>query len=112
MKRAQSTIFYLTQVILSYKIVGDLAKTWSVSKDGLTYTFHLFPGVKFSNGDPLSAKDFVFELERILDKNLKPKPSPGNQFFMDIQGASEYYHGTAKTISGISTPNADTLVIK
>lgn len=96
----------------SYKIVGDLAKTWSVSKDGLTYTFHLRPGVKFSNGDPLSAKDFVFELERILDKNLKLKPSPGNQFFMDIQGASEYYNGTAKTISGISAPNDDTLVIK
>lgn len=95
----------------SYNIVGDLAKSWDVSQDGKTYTFHLQPGVKFSNGDPLTSKDFVFELERLLDKNMQPKPSPGSQFFLNITGAQAYYDGQAKTISGVSTPDDQTLVI-
>ncbi|MCR5173023.1 MAG: peptide ABC transporter substrate-binding protein, partial [Oscillospiraceae bacterium] len=37
------------------EIAGCLAETWEVSKDGLTYTFHLRDGVKFSDGTPLTA---------------------------------------------------------
>ena len=43
-----------------------LAKSWTISEDGLTYTFELVPGVKFHNGDELTADDVVFSLERIL----------------------------------------------
>jgi peptide/nickel transport system substrate-binding protein len=43
-----------------------LAKSWTVSGDGLTYTFELVPGVKFHNGDELTAEDVVFSLERIM----------------------------------------------
>lgn len=43
-----------------------LAKSWEISEDGLTYTFELVPGVKFHNGDELTADDVVFSLERIL----------------------------------------------
>lgn len=93
-------------------LVGDLAKSWTVSRDGKTYTFHIRKGVKFSNGDSLVAKDFVFQLERILDKNLQPKPSPGSQFFLNITGAQSFYNGKAKTISGVSTPDDHTLVIR
>ena len=41
-----------------------LAESWDVSKDGKTYTFHLRPGVKFSNGQPLRAEDVKFSLDR------------------------------------------------
>jgi peptide/nickel transport system substrate-binding protein len=41
-----------------------LAEKWDISKDGKTYTFHLRPGVKFSNGRPLTADDVVFSLNR------------------------------------------------
>ncbi|GMA64564.1 ABC transporter substrate-binding protein [Alicyclobacillus fastidiosus] len=92
-------------------ITGELAQSWDVSPDGKTYTFHLRKGITFSNGDPLTSQDFVFELERVLDKNMQPKPSPGNQFFFDIAGAQAYYNGQAKSISGITTPDKDTLVI-
>ncbi|GMA64280.1 hypothetical protein GCM10025859_47200 [Alicyclobacillus fastidiosus] len=92
-------------------ITGELAQSWDVSPDGKTYTFHLRKGVTFSNRDPLTSQDFVFELERVLDKNMQPKPSPGNQFFMDITGAQAYYNGQSKTISGLSTPDKYTLVI-
>ena len=52
------------------KLVADLAKTWKVSADGLTYTFELKPNLKFASGNPLTAEDVVFSLQRavILDK--------------------------------------------
>ena len=42
-----------------------LAKSWEISGDSLTYTFELVPGVKFHNGDELTAEDVVFSLDRI-----------------------------------------------
>ena len=44
-----------------------LAKGWEISGDGLTYTFELVPGVKFHNGDELTADDVVFSLERFIN---------------------------------------------
>lgn len=41
-----------------------LAKSWTVSPDNLTYTFDIRPGVKFSNGEPLTAEDVVYTLLR------------------------------------------------
>lgn len=41
-----------------------LAERWDVSKDGKTYTFHLRPGAKFSNGQPVKAEDVKFSLDR------------------------------------------------
>lgn len=46
------------------KIVPSLAQSWDVSSDGKTYTFHLRPGVKFSNGQPLTAQDVAWTLNR------------------------------------------------
>src|SRR5512142_3295742 len=39
------------------KVVGDVAKSWSVSPDGLTYTFKLYPNVKFHDGSVLTSAD-------------------------------------------------------
>jgi peptide/nickel transport system substrate-binding protein len=41
-----------------------LAASWSVSKDHLTYIFHIREGVKFSNGDPLTGEDVIYSLRR------------------------------------------------
>jgi peptide/nickel transport system substrate-binding protein len=46
-------------------IVPDLAKSWSLSANGLTYTFNLQPNAKFSNGDPITGKDVKFSLQRM-----------------------------------------------
>jgi peptide/nickel transport system substrate-binding protein len=59
------------------KIQPRLATSWTVSADGITYTFKLRPGVKFTSGNPLTAQDVRFSLRRL--KNLKDNPA----FFMD-----------------------------
>ncbi|SDP80417.1 peptide/nickel transport system substrate-binding protein [Rhodoferax sp. OV413] len=53
------------------KLVGDIAKSWSVSPDGKTYSFEVKPGLKFASGNPLTAEDVVFSLQRsvLLDKS-------------------------------------------
>ena len=51
-----------------------LAESWEFSEDGLTWTFHLRDDVKFHNGDPVTAHDFVWTYERALDPDLA---SPG-----------------------------------
>ncbi|MFC1935510.1 ABC transporter substrate-binding protein [Chloroflexota bacterium] len=48
------------------KVIPDLAKSWEVSADGLTYTFHLEEGVKFHDGTPFTADDVVATYNRII----------------------------------------------
>ena len=52
------------------KLVPDLAKAWKVSDDGKTYSFELKPGLKFASGNPVTAEDVAFSLQRavLLDK--------------------------------------------
>lgn len=46
------------------------AEKWEVSEDGLTYTFTLRDGLKWSDGSDLTAKDFVYSWQRVCDPNL------------------------------------------
>src|SRR5579859_2623301 len=53
--------------------VGSLAEKWDLSTDGLTYTFHLRPNLKWSDGQPLTADDAKFTFDLIRDpKNASP----------------------------------------
>ena len=54
------------------KLVGDLARSWQVSSDGLVFTFQLSPGVKFDNGNELTAEDAAFSLQRVVKLNKTP----------------------------------------
>src|SRR3989441_5316395 len=57
----------VAQELGSYKLVPGLARSWEISKDGLTYTFHLRPDVKFHDGTPLTAEALRFAFERQLN---------------------------------------------
>ena len=46
------------------------AEKWEVSDDGLTYTFHLRDGLKWSDGSDLTAEDFVYSWQRVCDPNV------------------------------------------
>ncbi|RBO98770.1 peptide ABC transporter substrate-binding protein [Pseudochrobactrum asaccharolyticum] len=48
-------------------IIPGVAKSWEISPDGLTYIFKLRDNAKWSNGDPVTASDFVFTFQRIMD---------------------------------------------
>jgi oligopeptide transport system substrate-binding protein len=48
-------------------LVPGAAERWEVSADGLTYTFHLRPDGRWSNGDPVTAEDFVYAFRRFVD---------------------------------------------
>ena len=49
------------------EICGDLAKSWEISQDGLAYTFHLRPGIKFHDEVEITAEDILYTYERIKD---------------------------------------------
>jgi oligopeptide transport system substrate-binding protein len=91
------------------------AEKWETSDDGLTWTFHLRAGLKWSNGDPLVAQDYVNGVIRQLDpKTASPRayyfgsviPLVGGQEFMDAEQA-----GDPATV-GISAPDDKTIVMK
>ncbi len=72
-----------------------LAKDFKVSDDGLTYTFTLQPGVTFHSGEPLTAKDVKFSIERVTAAESKSSRK-----------------NSLKTISAIETPDDQTVVVK
>ncbi|MCA1494318.1 ABC transporter substrate-binding protein [Sinorhizobium alkalisoli] len=54
------------------KVIGDLAESWEVSDDGLTYTFKLKPGMKFASGNPITAEDVAYSFERAVKLDKSP----------------------------------------
>lgn len=74
MKDAQSIIvdYGLFEGLTRLNAAGEpqpaAAESWDVSEDGKTYTFHLRKNMKWSNGDPVTAKDFEFAWKRTLAK--------------------------------------------
>jgi len=58
------------------QIIGDLAESWEVSNEGLTYTFHIHENVKWWDGQPVTAEDVAFSLDRMVEEG-KPRPRTG-----------------------------------
>ena len=88
-------------------IVPSLAESFEVAPDGLTYTFKLRKGVKFSNGRDVVASDVKYSLERAVNPKTQ---GPGAGFFGAIAGFDEMTAGTADTMSGIETPDDGTVI--
>src|SRR5665213_1131213 len=91
----------------------DLASSMpTVSSDGLTWTFHIKPNIHYSppfQNTVVTSKDFVTALER----EANPQGSVGGYsfYYSVIQGFDAYSKGSASSITGLSIPNATTLVI-
>lgn len=83
---------------------GDLAKSWTVSSDGLTYTFQLRAGVKFHDGTTLSSVDVLASLNRQFNPDDKTLP----------KGSARPLAGLGANVSALTAPDGNTvkLVLK
>lgn len=77
---------------------NSLAEKVDVSEDGLKYTYHLKPGVTYTDGSPMKASDYLFTMKLFLDKSYDGESDP---LSYHIVGAQEYYDGKSADISGI-----------
>ncbi|GCE23519.1 peptide ABC transporter substrate-binding protein [Dictyobacter kobayashii] len=84
-------------------IKPQLASSYQVSSDGLTYTFTLKPGLKFSDGKPLTASDVAYSINRTLEPSLQ---SPVSSYLSLIKDSDAMVNGKIKTIIN------DSLIVK
>jgi len=92
--------------------IPGMAERWEVSEDGLTYTFHLREGLKWSDGEPLTASEIVSSFKRILSPSLAADYAYLVYNFVD--GARDYYEGRLSDFGqvGFSSPDERTFVVR
>jgi peptide/nickel transport system substrate-binding protein len=90
------------QELGSYKIVPGLARSWDISKDGLTYTFQLRPNVTFHDGTPLTAESVKFCFDRQLNEQ--------GPFYKT--GTYPYVRGFLGNVASVEVVNPLTLQIR
>lgn len=91
---AQDWVYESLVALENGKVVSELAETWDISEDGLTYVFHLRDGVKFSDGSEFTAEVAKKNIEAV--QNHKDKYS----FLQSLEA-----------IDSIETPDKQTLVL-
>ncbi len=67
-----------------------VAESWTISDDQRVYTFRLRPNARWSNGDPVTAEDFVFSWRRALTSSV---PNEYAYMMFYIAGAEDFYNG-------------------
>ena len=90
-------------------LAKDLAEDYTISDDGLTYTFKLRQGVKFHNGREMTAEDVKYSLDRVTNPATQ---SPGAGFFGSIEGSAAMADGSATSLSGVTVVDPYTIEIK
>ncbi|MCI5873148.1 MAG: peptide ABC transporter substrate-binding protein [Clostridiales bacterium] len=85
------------------------AETWETSEDGLTWTFHLRDGLKWSDGTPLTANDFVYSWQRVCDPAVAA-PYAETVLGM-VKGYDEAIAGDVTALA-VSAPDDLTLVVE
>jgi len=91
------------------KPIPAAASSWEISPDGLTYTFHLRPEAKWSNGDPVTSADFLYACRRILSPNLG---SEGAQYHFMVKNAQAYNAGKITDFSQTGYEAPDPLTFR
>ena len=116
---ATETSYYTVLSALLEGLVGEdpvdlhpvpgVAERWEVSHDGLTYTFHLRQAARWSNGETVTAQDFIASWRRILTPSLGA--AKASQLYL-IQGAEAFNKGDAAFAQvGLRAKDARTLTV-
>lgn len=89
-------------------VTPGVAQTWEISADRLTYTFHLNPEAKWSNGDTVTADDFVGSYKRMLTPSIAAEYA---YMLFVVDGAEDYMTGKITDFSqtGFKALDAHTL---
>jgi peptide/nickel transport system substrate-binding protein/oligopeptide transport system substrate-binding protein len=90
------------------QLLPAAAERWDVSADSSVWTFHLTEGATFQNGDPVTAADFKYAWERLLD------PDGGSSAFYHlaaVKGYDDMLAGTATELSGVDALDDYTLQV-
>jgi oligopeptide transport system substrate-binding protein len=86
------------------------AESWTVSADGLEYTFKLRKGLRWSNGDPLEAGDYVAGMRRLVDPKTA---SPYAQFIDPVLNAGAITRGDLSPDQlGVRAPDERTVIVR
>ena len=89
--------------------IPGTAESWSISEDGKEYIFKLNKNAKWSNGEPVTADDFVWSWKRILTASL------GSQYpdmLYYLEGAYEYHNGLTNNFDEVGVKALDTHTLK
>ncbi len=91
-------------------VLPGAAERWEVSPDGKVYTFHLRPGLKWSNGDPLFSEDFLYSFRRIVEPKLASEMAMYTNW---VAGAQDFNEGktTDPATVGFRAPDPRTFEI-
>ncbi len=94
------------------QLQGQLASSWDVSSNGMTWTFHLKPNLTFSDGTPLTSADVAYSLDRALQPTTQSTTAP--IYLGLIKDTNKLLAGQISTLIGdsITTPDASTVVIQ
>ncbi|WP_405174655.1 ABC transporter substrate-binding protein [Paenibacillus sp. FSL H8-0261] len=105
-----SSLLYASLVTVDDKGVPtpELAESWDVSDDQLTYTFHLRKDLKFSDGSPLTADDVAFTWTIQYDKSYDGSSQLPS---LNVKGGKAYKDGTSTAIEGIKVIDPQTISV-
>jgi peptide/nickel transport system substrate-binding protein/oligopeptide transport system substrate-binding protein len=106
----------VTLDVNTLEVKPDLASSWDASSDGRTWTFHLRSGLKFSNGDPLTASDFVYTITRAFTPDIDGKSGTASYYLgindvPNIVGAADVAAGKSTTLTGVKALDDTTLEV-
>lgn len=103
----------LTQMDADGQAVPAIAESWETSEDGLTWTFHLREDAKWSNGEPVTAKDFVFAWQRAVDPDVASEYAYMLSDIGQVKNAAEIIDGTMdKSELGVTAVDDYTLEVQ
>ena len=91
------------------QIAPDLAESWTISDDGMKYTFTLRDNAKFHDGKKITASDFLWSFNRAA--NPSTTSTTAEDYLGDIIGVSDVITGKTDTISGIKMIDNQTIEI-